>query len=72
MTKEDKEIIDGCFYVVEQRWGTWNSYNLEDKAIITSLTKEQCINATRWHLKFLQEGKFENDKTYSGEVSGKL
>jgi hypothetical protein len=72
MTKEDREIIDGCFYVQQKKYGTWDSYDLEGKALITSLTKEHCINATRWHLKFLQEGKFENDKTYSGEVSGKL
>jgi hypothetical protein len=72
MTAEGKEIIDGCFYCEEKRWGTWDSYDLEGKCIITSLTKEQCIHATRWHLKFLQEGKFENDKVYSGVVDGKL
>jgi hypothetical protein len=69
---EDKEIIDGCFYVCEKRWKTWDSYDLEGKCIITSLTKEGCINATRFYLKGKQEGKFEEEKSYSGEVSGKL
>lgn len=69
---ENKEIIDKCFYVMEKKWGTWSSYDLEDKGIITSLTKEECINMTRWHLKFLQEGKFENVKSYEGTVGGKL
>ena len=70
---EDKEIIDGCFYVCEKRWQTWDSYDLESgKCIITSLTKEGCINATRFYLKAKQEGNFEEEKTYSGEVGGKL
>jgi hypothetical protein len=72
MTEENKELIDECFYCEEQRWGTWNSYDLERKCIITSLTKEECIRATRFYLKAKQEGKFENDKVYSGSVEGKL
>jgi hypothetical protein len=72
MTNENKELIDGCFYVEEKRWATWDSYDLEGKCIITSLTKEGCINATRFYLKGKQEGKFEEEKTYSGEVGGKL
>lgn len=67
----EKEFIDNCFYVIEQRWGTWNSYDKDDKTIITSLTKENCINATRFYLKMKQEG-FENSKTYEGTVGGKL
>lgn len=71
MTLEGKEIYDGCFYCEQQRWGTWNSYDLEGKNIVTSLTKENCINATRFYLKGKQEG-FETSKTYSSKVEGKL
>jgi len=71
MIEENKEIIDGCFYVEEKRWKTWDSYDLEGKCIITSLTKQGCIDATRFYLKGLQEG-FENTKTHEGVVGGKL
>jgi hypothetical protein len=71
MTVENKEIIDGCFYVKEKQWKTWDSYNLEDKCIITSLTKEGCINATRFYLKGLQEG-FSDTRSHEGTVGGKL
>lgn len=68
---ETKELIDDCFYVSQQRWGTWNSYDKDDKSIITSLTKEVCIRATRAYLKMKQEG-FDDTKTYEGVVGGKL
>jgi hypothetical protein len=70
-TNENKQIIDGCFYVVKQKYGTFNSYDLEDKALITSLTEDLCISATRFYLKGLQEG-FEDAKIYSSIVEGKL
>jgi hypothetical protein len=71
MTAENKELVDDCFYVTQKRWGTWDSYDKEDRAIITSLTKEECINATRAYLKMKQEG-FADSKTYDGNVAGKL
>ena len=54
---EESKLIDDCFYVKEQQWGTWDSFDLEGKCLITSLTEESCINATRFYLKGLQEGK---------------
>lgn len=68
---EEKQLIDGCFYAEEKRWGTWSSYDLEGRGLITSPTNEDCINATRFYLKGLQEG-FENVKSYEGTVDGKL
>jgi hypothetical protein len=65
------EWIDDVFYVKNQRWGTWVSYDKEDKPIITSLTEEQCISATRFYLKGRQEG-FTESQTYEGVVGGKL
>ena len=65
------EWIDDCFRVEEKRWGTWDSYDKEGKCIVTSLTKEHCVSATRFMLKGKQEG-FEDVKNYEGTVSGKL
>lgn len=70
-SKQNQELIDGCFYVTQKKWGTWDSFTKEGKAIITSLTKEQCILTTRWYLKCLQEG-FPEAKTHEGIVGGKL
>jgi predicted Fe-S protein YdhL (DUF1289 family) len=65
------EWLDGCFRVEEKRWGTWSSYDKEEKELITSLTKEQCIFATRFYLKGKQEG-FEETETYDSVVGGQL
>lgn len=49
------ELIDDYFYVQEQPWGTWDSVDKDGKKIITSYTEENCISATRYFLKILQE-----------------
>lgn len=67
----DFEWIDDCFRVEQKKWGTWDSYDRESKGIITSLTKEECINATRAYLKMKQEG-FSDSQTYESTVGGKL
>ena len=67
----EKQLIDDAFYVEQKKYGLWDSYDKDDKGIITSLTEDQCVTATRWYLKCLQEG-FEETKTYSSEVGGKL
>ena len=70
-----KELIDDVFYVEEQRWGTWNSYNKEGKALLTSLTEEACIRATRFYLKGMQEGWNNTESVVKSEnsvVGGKL
>jgi hypothetical protein len=64
-------IDDGAFYVEKARWGTWKSYDKEGKGLITSLTEENCIRATRFYLKGLQEG-WEDQSTYSGAIDYKL
>ena len=51
----DYEWIDDCFRVEEKKYKTWDSYDKEGKGIVTSLTKEECINATRYILKSRQE-----------------
>ena len=47
--------IDDCFRIEQKRFGTFASYNREDKQLVTSLTLEQCTNATRYYLKFQQD-----------------
>jgi hypothetical protein len=69
---QEFEWIDDCFRVEEKKWGTWTSYDKEDKELITSLQKELCISATRWYLKNKQEGFAENSVKYDGVVGGKL
>jgi hypothetical protein len=65
------ELIDDCFYVEQKKWGTWNSYDKDGNPLLISLTKEQCIAATRFYLKGRQDG-FSESKTYESVVGGKL
>jgi len=67
----EKKLIDDCFYVEQKKWGTWDSTDKDGKGLITSLTEQQCISATRFYLKGRQEG-FAESKTYESEVGGKL
>lgn len=67
-----EKIIDGAFYVKQTRWKTWNSYDENNKVIITSLSEDSCIQSTRWYLKKKQEGFSDEDKIFSGTVDGKL
>jgi len=68
------EWYDDAFRVEEKKYGLWDSYDKEGKCIITSLTEEQCVTATRWYLKQVQENTLDKtvEKTYSSEVGGKL
>jgi hypothetical protein len=67
----EKKLIDDAFYVDEKKYGLWYSTDKDGNGLITSLTQEQCISATRYYLKGRQEG-FAESKTYDSEVSGKL
>ena len=68
-------MYDDCFYVEQKKWGTWDSYDKDGKCIVTSLTEEECVRATRYVLQIRQEkanGKKIEETTYSGEVDYKL
>lgn len=68
-----QNLVDDCFYVEQKKYGLWQSYDLDEKGIVTSLTEKQCIDATRFILKLRQEDSAnENVVTYSGVVDGKL
>jgi hypothetical protein len=64
-------VYDDAFWVKAQSWGTFVSVGADDLEIITSLTEEQCVKATRWYLKCKQEG-WDDAPTYDGTVGGKL
>lgn len=63
--------IDDQFRVEESRWKTWKSFHKNGDPLITSLTRESCISATRFYLKGKQEG-FSESQVYEGVVGGKL
>jgi hypothetical protein len=68
----DKQLIDEAFYVEKKRWGTYQSYDKAGNGLVTSLTSEDCISATRFYCKGLQEGFGEDTTSYEGSVGGKL
>jgi hypothetical protein len=67
----EKKLIDDAFYVDERKYGLWYSTDKEGNGLVTSLTEQSCISATRFLLKGRQEG-FTESKTYTGQVGGKL
>jgi hypothetical protein len=69
----EKQLIDEAFYVEQKKYGLWDSYDKDGKGIITALTEEECVKATRFMLKLKQENKLNGiENTYSGTVDGKL
>jgi hypothetical protein len=69
----EKQLIDEAFYVEQKKYGLWDSYDKDGKGIITALTEEECVKATRFMLKLKQENKLNQvGNTYSGTVDGKL
>jgi hypothetical protein len=68
----EKQLIDDAFYVEEKKYGLWDSYDKDGKGILTALTEEECVRATRWYLKAKQEGFVETTNAHSGSVDYKL
>ena len=71
----DKKLYDDCFYVEQKKYGLWYSYDKEGKGLITSLTEEECVRATRFYLKLKQDEKngiIVDVKTYSTKDNYKL
>jgi hypothetical protein len=71
---EEVEWIDDCFRVYETRFKLWHSATKEGRELVTAMTKDVCIEMTRFHLKGEQEGwSEENSKVLNdGKVGGKL
>ena len=70
MTSDQSKLIDDAFYVEKARF-LWNSRDKEGKGLVSALTEDACIKATRFYLKGRQEGFVETAK-YEGTVGGKL
>lgn len=71
----EKQLYDDAFYVEQKKWGTWDSYDKDGKCIVTSLTEEECVRATRFILKGRQEGWNDEQtvvKSENSTVGGKL
>ena len=66
----EKKLIDDCFYVVKARF-LWHSKDKDGNGLVSALTEQACITATRFYLKGRQEG-FSDTKSYEGTVGGKL
>jgi len=69
------EWIDDAFRVERKKYGLWDSYDKDGKCIITALTEDECVRATRFMLKVWQEeanGKVFDVKTYSTKDNYKL
>ena len=69
------EWIDDAFRVEMKKYGLWDSYYKHGKCIITSLTEEECVRATRFYLKLKQDEKngiVVDVKTYSTKDNYKL
>ena len=73
MNEPEIVMYDECFFL-EERFGLWRSISKDREPLVTSLTKEVCIDATRFYLKGRQEGWSEesNRVINSGVVGGKL
>lgn len=65
------EVIDDCF-IIEEKYKLWFSYGKDGKALVTSPTKQLCIDHTRFYLKGCQEGWTDSRVVNSGVVGGKL
>ena len=70
----DYEWYDDCFRVYETQYGLWHSVTKEDRELITALTKDVCVQMTRFHLKGEQDGWNEETSRVvnDGVVGGKL
>jgi len=66
----DKKLIDDVFTVEKARF-LWHSKDKDGNGLVSALTEQACITATRFYLKGRQEG-FSNTKSYEGTVGGKL
>ena len=66
----EKKLIDDIFTVEKARF-LWHSKDKDGNGLVSALTEESCIKATRFYLKGRQEGFTETTK-HEGTVGGKL
>ena len=68
------EWIDNCFRAYKTEYGLWHSAMKDGRELITALTKDVCIQMTRFYLKGEQEGWSSDTSRVvnDGVVGGKL
>ena len=66
----EPKLIDDTFTVEKARF-LWHSKDKDGNGLVSALTEDACIKATRFYLKGRQEGFTETTK-YEGTVGGKL
>ena len=64
--------IDDAFRVYETRFKIWHSASKDGKELVTALSKDVCIEMTRFYLKGKQEGWPDSRVLNDGVVGGKL
>ena len=67
----ERNWIDDAFYVTKARF-LWHSFDKEEKGLVSALTEESCVKATRFYLKGRQEGFTKPEVVHEGTVGGKL
>ena len=68
----DKKLIDDVFTVEKARF-LWHSKDKDGNGLVSALTEQACIIATRFYLKGKQDGWDKSEvRTYEGTVGGKL
>ena len=67
----EKKMYDDCFSVEKARF-LWHSKDKEGNGLVSALTEEGCVRATRFYLKGLQEGWPDDTIKHEGTVGGKL
>lgn len=74
MNEEQITLYDEAFTIHKTRFGLYRSVDTSGNGLITSLTEDGCINATRWYLKAKQDGTLDapSEITYDSVVGGKL
>ena len=69
----EHDWIDDAFRVYKTKYGVWHSAAKDGEELITALTEQQCVDATRFYLKGRQEGWDEVESSHhEGTVGGKL
>ena len=69
--KRMPELIDDCFYVEKARF-LWHSKDKDGNGLVSAMSEQACITATRFYLKGKQEGFKKPDIVHEGTVGGKL
>jgi len=73
MSTQDPKLIDDAFTVEKARF-LWHSKDKEGNGLVSALSEQSCIAATRFYLKGKQEGWDEKTSRVvnDGVVGGKL